>query len=59
MELNGLQRDSNRQGKGRLVKERRNIISPRSRRGFVLHRLPSASVALRPPPLLSYLKNLL
>lgn len=41
--------------KSRLVVERRSIISLRSRRGFAFHRLPSASVALDLPSLLSYL----
>lgn len=45
--------DRKRERKGRLVKEWRNIISLSSRRGFVLHRLPSAP--LHPPPLLGNL----
>lgn len=43
--------------KGRLVEEWRNIISPSSRRGFVLHRLPLAPAPLH-PPLSSSLRNL-
>lgn len=43
--------DRTRERKGRLVKEWRNIISLSSRRGFVLHRLPSAPASFYPPPL--------
>lgn len=42
--------------KGTLVKEQGIIISLSSRRGFVLHRLPSAP--FHPPPILSFLGNL-
>lgn len=37
-----------RERSGRLVQRWRNIISLSSRRGFVIHRLPSASAALLP-----------
>lgn len=54
----GIWGDRKRGRKGRLVEEWRNIISPRSRRGFVLHRLPSAPVPLHLPPLSFFLENL-
>lgn len=54
----GIWGDGKRGRKGRLVEGWRNIISLRSRRGFVLYRLPSAPAPLHLPPFSFFLENL-